>query len=597
MTRIKILPVYPEFPLTFWGFKSAVEYAGKRAMMPPAGLATVLAMIPEKEFEILRIIDLNVEPLTDEQIKSADLVFTSTMVVQEESHNEVIKRVHSIGKKIVAGGPFPTLYPEKCKEADFIVAGEAEITLRPFLRDFLRGKARKAYTEESIGSKKKPELTLTPIPRWDLVSVGEYQMFPVQNSRGCPFNCEFCNITALNGRFPRTKTPKQMIDEIDLIFKLGHRGDIFIVDDNFIGNIASVKKMLPILIDWQKKHRYPFRFITEASMNLGWPENKGLLEKMAEAGFSTVFLGIESTDPEVLKGMHKLQNIKMSALDSVRAIQKAGIEVTGGFIVGSDADKESVFEDLFNFVQEAGVVIAMPALLSAFQGTLLYERLKQEGRLLKDSGGDNVHHLGFNFKTKLPEEFLIKGYVDMISKLYSPKNYYWRCKVLQKYLGRSKLPMKYVGRSEISALLRSAIKQPFARGGIDYIRFLVRTAVLYPDKFHNAVTSAIQFDHFKKLTKASLDAFNYPEKTQGMYSRFKKAVAETYAKYLPEKNFKAKFKVSKFANKVVYHAEKKYSKLHKDFRKEAISALEEFKIKVDEDLDRLKREIRSTNSG
>src|SRR3989344_4539740 len=434
MSRIKVLPVYPRFPTTFWGFQYALPYIGRKSSMPPTGLATVIAdpLLPKEHFEAQKIVDLNVEPLKDEHLDNADLVFVSSMLIQEPSHNEVVARAHSRGKRVVSGGPFPTTYPERTNGADFLIGGEAEVTLPVFLGDFLRGEAQKVYTEESVKGRSTAELTKTgkvsvtqtPLPRLDLLNLKSYSSAAIQYSRGCPFNCEFCDITKLFGREPRTKTPAQMVSELNALYDSGHRGSVFFVDDNFIGNRDNVRNLLPVVAEWQKQKSFPFQIFTEASMDLAWDSNKDILEGMARAGFDSVFLGIESTDPNVLKAMKKGQNTKLSQLESVRRIQKAGLEVMGGFIIGSDGERVEAPEELFKFIQEAGIPIAMPGLLTAIRGTDLYERLNDEGRIRGESKGNNTHFLGFNFEPQQDERELLEGYKGLISRLFDPKNYY-----------------------------------------------------------------------------------------------------------------------------------------------------------------------------
>ncbi len=595
MAKIRILPVYPEFPLTFWSFKSAMEYTGKKSIMPPTGLATVLAMVPEDNFEIQRIVDLNVEPLTDRAIESANVVFTSTMVVQEDSHNEVIGRAHRLGKKVVAGGPFPTSYPERNSNADFIVAGEAELTLEPFLGDFLKGNARRIYTEENVGAKGKPSLTETPLPRWDLVKLDEYSCPSAQYSRGCPFNCEFCDITQLFGRVPRTKTNEQMLQELDYLYNLGHRGSVFILDDNFIGNAKNVRGLLPDVISWQKQKKYPFRFFTEASVNLAWDENRDILENMIEAGFNECFLGIETPDTDSLKKMGKSQNTKIPPLDAVRVIQEAGMEVTAGFIVGSDGDKPSIFEDLFNFIQAAGIVVPMPGLLTAVKGTDLYKRLISEGRILSESNGNNTHHAGFNFKTKLNEDFLVRGYTDLLSKLFAPENYYERCRKLQESLGESDISGRTLKHGEVSAAIKSLLRQPFKKGGTEYLKYLAYTLVNHPRRLPLAFAHTIKFDHFQKITQATIEVHDYKAHTESLYQRFGHSLENIYHHYLPHQDSrdvgaikKAEDKIKSSAARIIHGAEARFSRLHKDFRADAGEALEKLKLKVYREVDKFK---------
>src|SRR3989344_3637305 len=283
MSRIKVLPVYPRFPTTFWGFQYALPYIGKKSSMPPTGLATVIAdpLLPEDKFEAQKIVDLNVEPLKDEHLDNADLVFVSSMLIQEPSHNEVVARAHSRGKRVVSGGPFPTTYPERTNGADFLIGGEAEVTLPVFLEDFLKGNAERIYTEESVRGRSLAELTKTgkvsvtqtPLPRWDLLNLKDYSSAAIQYSRGCPFNCDFCDITKLFGREPRTKTPEQMVSELNALYDSGYHGSVFIVDDNFIGNKPNVKKLLPIIADWQRQRGFPFQIFREARMDLAWDSN------------------------------------------------------------------------------------------------------------------------------------------------------------------------------------------------------------------------------------------------------------------------------------------------------------------------------------
>jgi len=594
MAKARILPVYPEFPLTFWSFKSAVELTGRKSIMPPTGLATVLAMVPERHFEIQRVVDMNVEPLTDRDIESADLVFTSTMVVQEKSHNEVIERVHRLGKKVVAGGPFPTSYPDRNEDADFIVAGEAELTLGPFLNDFLNGNARRRYTETSVGAKGKPSLAGTPLPRWDLIKLDKYSCPSIQYSRGCPFDCEFCDITQLFGRVPRTKTNEQMIQELDYLYRLGHRGSVFILDDNFIGNARNVRRLLPTMISWQKQRKYPFRFFTEASVNLAWSENTDILEGMVQAGFNECFLGIETPDTDALREMKKAQNTKIPPLDAVRIIQEAGMEVTAGFIVGSDGDKPSIFKDLFDFIQAAGIVVPMPGLLTAVKGTKLYTRLKSEGRILSESSGNNTHHTGFNFRTKLDKDFLVRGYTDLLSRLFAPDNYYERCKRLQGILGESDISGRNVKLGEVHAALKSLSRQPFRKGGMEYLRYLAYTLVNHPKRLPLAFAHAIKFDHFQRITQATIEVHDYKAHTESLYVRFGHSLESIYRRYLPSHSLdprtvkKAEEKIQNSAMRIINRAEKRFSRLHKDFRADAHDALEKLKSRVYSELKRFR---------
>jgi radical SAM superfamily enzyme YgiQ (UPF0313 family)/uncharacterized protein YlaN (UPF0358 family) len=584
MGKVKVLPVYPEFPYTFWSFKKAVEYMGKKAAMPPTGLATVMAMLPEK-FEAQRIIDLNVEPLTDEQIKNSDIIFTSSMIVQEDSHNEVIDRAHYFGKKVVAGGPFPTTYPDRM-DADYIVSGEAEVTLQPFLEDLLNGASNGEWTEKSVAGRGlvqltkrgKTEITNTPLPRWDLLNLKDYHSAAIQFSRGCPFDCDFCDITKLYGKESRTKTPEQMLREFDALYEVGHRGSVFIVDDNFIGNRNHVKELLPKMKEWQTEKGFPYSFYTEASMNLAWDANEDILKGMSDVGFNFAFLGIESVDDEVLKIMHKGQNTKMSQLEAVKKIQKAGIEVSGGFIIGSDGEKPDAFEGLYNFIQEAGIATPMPGLLTAVRGTDLYKRLDSEGRIRKESDGNNTHNLHFNFEPQLDEKFLIEGYKGLIKKLFEPKNYYDRCRVLQKNIGR----FRHNDRSSLEGVVafgKSLKNQLFAKGGIEYAKYLGGTIMRNPKNFPEAVAHAIKLDHFQTITNATLEAHEYIPHTETLYEHFLEKSKKIYSK--SEKDLHNRLEIiSKKAGKIIRKAERKYSKLHEDFNEHAGVALNNLKNNI-----------------
>lgn len=595
MSKIKALPIYPEFPDTFWGFKKALRFIRKKSVMPPTGLLTVMAMLPEERFELQRVVDLNTEHLTNSHLQNADVVFTSTMVVQEDSHNEVIDRAHFYKKKVVAGGPFPTLYPERNSRADYIVAGEAEVTLQPFLEDLLKGNPEKVYTERDVRGRNpiqmtgggKVLLTNTPLPRWDLVTLRDYSSASIQYSRGCPFDCDFCDITNLYGRESRTKTPRQMIEELDALVRVRHTGSVFIVDDNFIGNRANLRKLLPEMIKWQQRNNYPFTFFTEASINLAWPENKDILDNMVEAGFNQVFVGIESNDKDVLDKMGKKQNTKLSALGSVRALQESGLEVTAGFIIGADGEKPDAFDKLFNIIQEAGIVTPMPGLLIAMRGTRLYKRLQEEGRLRGESHGNNTHQLSFNFEPQMDEKFLIDGYKELLGKLFDDKAYYERCRVLQESLGSHYCVTRKNSLEGAVFLGRSLKKQLFARGGFEYAKYLMETAWKRPYYFPEAVSQAIKLVHFKSITNAMLASDAYKPEVEELYRQFAFRVRRIRTEY--GHNFLVeRKKVADAARRVINKAERRYHRLHSDFRRNAIDALENLSSRIQSVLEKYK---------
>ena len=510
------LLVYPRFPPSYWGFKYALELMGKRSAMPPLGLLTVAAMFPEHYR--LRLVDLNVAELTDGDLDWADLVLTSTMVVQRRSLQEVIARCKRRGKPIGVGGPHPTSFSSEIQDADFYLLDEVEETLPLFLADWEAGRAQRVYRPAA-----KPAITLTPVPRFDLLDLDAYSSMALQFSRGCPFDCEFCDITKLFGRLPRTKSDEQMLAELDRLYEIGWRGPVFLVDDNFIGNKREALRLLPAVAGWQRARRYPFSLFTEASVNLAKLEP--LLDAMVEAGFTMVFLGIESPNPEALKRTKKAQNTDKSdehfLLHAVRTIQRKGLEVSGGFILGLDGDGPEVFDAQVEFIQEAGIPRAMVGLLTALRGTDLYSRLESEGRLLGESTGNNVE-IALNFQPQLDPRVLIDGYRRVLAALYDPslRSYFARCWTLMSNQGPGVSGRQ--GRFEpdkLLALLRSLRRQLFSRQGPAYAGFLARTLLRRPRQFPQAVSLAIMGLHFQKFTLQTLAAHDFREAAREGYDR------------------------------------------------------------------------------
>jgi radical SAM superfamily enzyme YgiQ (UPF0313 family) len=422
---LKILLVYPQYPDTFWSFRHALRVAAKRAAFPPLGALTVAAMLPQ-EWE-KKLVDMNATPLTDEDIKWADYVFISAMVVQMKSAREVIRRCKKLETNIVAGGPLFTAGYEEFEEVDHLVLDEAEVTLPPFLEDLEKGCAKHIYT-----SKERPDIEKTPLPLWSLLDLKKYSTMSIQYSRGCPYNCEFCDIIILNGNKPRTKSKEQILAEFDALYNRGWRDGVFIVDDNFIGNKRKLKEeILPAIIEWQKERKYPSMLLTEASINLA--DDEELLRLMVAAGFETVFIGIETPNEESLAECNKHQNRGRDLVASVKKIQNHGLQVQGGFILGFDSDPASIFKSQINFIQGSGIVTAMVGLLNAPPGTRLYQRLKKENRLLDNNyiSGDNTD-CSMNFIPKMDRETLINGYQHIMSTIYSPKQYYKRVRIFLK---------------------------------------------------------------------------------------------------------------------------------------------------------------------
>jgi len=486
---MKILLVYPEFPDTFWSFKHALRFIHKKAGAPPLGLLTVAAMLPS-EWE-KRLVDLNVIRLTEEDLAWADTVFISAMIVQRDSTREVIQRCKTAGVKVVAGGPLFTMEYDQFPEVDHFVLNEAEETLKPFLRDLEEGQARRVYTSDQF-----PNLQQTPVPLWRLASLKQYSSVSIQFSRGCPFNCDFCNVTSLLGHHPRTKTAAQIIAELDSLYELGWRQGVFFVDDNFIGNKKHIKTtVLPALIEW-RKGRKGMPFSTEASINLA--EDPELMRLMVQAGFDTVFVGIESPNEDSLAECSKNQNKGRDLLESVRRLQRSGLQVQGGFIIGFDNDSLSIFQQQIDFIQNSGIVTAMVGLLQAPIGTRLYERLRKEGRLVAGFSGDNVDGTT-NIIPSMGIEPLREGYREVLSHIYAPRFYYERMQTfLREYKPpriQSPLELQY-----ILALLRS-IYQLGIRGveRTYYWRLFFWTLFRRPRLFPLAVTLAIYGFHFRQV--------------------------------------------------------------------------------------------------
>ena len=486
---LKILLVYPEFPDTFWSFKHALKFIHKKAGAPPLGLLTVAAMLPSAWEK--RLVDLNASSLTDEDLIWADYVFVSAMIVQRESARAVIRRCKTVGAKVVAGGPLFTMEYEQFPDVDHFVLNEAEETLEPFVRDLLAGQARRVYSSDEY-----PDIHQTPVPLWRLANLKNYDTISIQFSRGCPFNCDFCNVTALLGHRPRTKTAAQIIAELDSLYALGWRKSIFFVDDNFIGNKKQIKtEVLPALIEWRKgKTGMPFS--TEASINLA--DDPELMSLMTQAGFDTVFVGIETPNEESLIECSKTQNKGRDLVESVKQLQRAGLQVQGGFIVGFDNDSPSIFQQQIDFIQKSGIVTAMVGLLQAPLGTHLYERMQKEGRLVNEFSGDNVDG-STNIIPAMGLEPLREGYRKILSQIYAPKFYYERVLTFLREYQPPKIRIQ-LEPQYVLALWRS-IYQLGIRGveRVQYWRLFFWTLFRRPRLFPLAITFAIYGFHFRQV--------------------------------------------------------------------------------------------------
>src|SRR5258707_8073088 len=445
---MKVLLVNPQFPDTYWSFQHALPFEGKRCAFPPLGLLTVSALLP-KTWE-KRLVDLNVRSLKKSDIEWADMVFATAMLVQEDSLRSVVKRCKTAGKRVVIGGPYITTTIQELPEPDHIFLGEAETTLPEFVKDLERGEPKRTYQ-----AAERPPLAVTPIPDFHLADLKRYSAMSVQYSRGCPFNCEFCDIIEIYGRVPRTKSNPQMLAEFDALFALGWRGTVFIVDDNFIGNKKNVRGLLPELADWQKRHDYPFTLLTEASVNLA--DDEPLLESMRQSGFRRVFLGIETPVEDSLKEAQKSQN-RGNLLDSVKRIQSYGMEVMAGFIVGFDNDPEDIFELQIKFIRKSAIPLAMVGLLNALPDTQLWRRLEREGRLLGEASGNNTVRT-FKFKTVMDPALLIQGYQTIMRTIYSPREYYQRAlDSMRRTVQEFAEPQHYDLMNAVASFMRIMVK-------------------------------------------------------------------------------------------------------------------------------------------
>ncbi|MEP6818081.1 MAG: radical SAM protein [bacterium] len=490
---MNVLLVNPEFPDTYWSFRHALPFERKRCAFPPLGLLTVSALLPKSWKR--RLVDLNVRSLKSAVIEWADIVFVTGMLVQKESVHEVVRRCKQMGKRVVLGGPYVTTTIEDLPAVDHVFLGEAETTLPQFIEDLERGEAKRTYQ-----AGERPPLAATPVADFSLAEMKRYSSMSVQYSRGCPFNCEFCDIIEIYGRVPRTKSNQQMLAEFDALLHLGWRGTVFIVDDNFIGNKKNVRRLLPELTEWQERHGHPFSLLTEASINLA--DDEELLREMQRAGFRRVFLGIETPVEESLKEAQKSQN-RGNLLESVKKIQSYGMEVMAGFIVGFDNDPEDIFERQIDFIRASAIPLAMVGLLTALPDTQLWRRLEKEGRLLGESSGNNTN-CALNFVPKMDATRLIEGYQSIMRTIYKPSEYYQRAlDSLKRTTQEISEPERIKIMSGIAAFIRVVIKLGVLDGERkEFWRFLKRTTELHYSQFPQSMRLAAMGYHFRKLNEA-----------------------------------------------------------------------------------------------
>jgi radical SAM superfamily enzyme YgiQ (UPF0313 family) len=441
----------------------------------------------------VRLVDLNVEALAPDDLRWADLVFVGGMSIQWDSAEEVVAKCREAGVTIVAGGPLFTLNRDRFPDVDHFVLDEAELTLPRFLADLERGEASDVYHSPEF-----PDLGLTPVPRWDLIDLDRYAFMCIQYSRGCPFDCDFCNVTTLLGHEPRTKSAEQIIAELDALWESGWRYPILFVDDNLIGHRKKLKsELLPALIEWQRSGRR-IPFLTETSINLA--DDMKLVEMMAKAGFDSAFIGIETPSDESLEECGKNQNTNRDLVADVRRLHRAGIQVQGGFIVGFDSDTESIFQRQIEFIQESGIVMAMVGMLQAPRGTKLYDRLLAEDRILGISTGDNVDGTT-NFVPRMGMDVLKNGYRGILDHIYSPSNYYAR---VRTFLREYKVPevRAPLTSRDLKALLRTIFELGI-RGDerLRYWYLVLWTLLRCPRHFPLAITLAILGHHFRKVVE------------------------------------------------------------------------------------------------
>ena len=487
---MRILMIYPEFPDTFWSFKHALSFIKKKAVNPPLGLLTIAALLPE-DWE-KRLIDMNTRALTRQDIEWADYVFISAMVAQRDSMLEVVKRCKESGATIVAGGPLFLAEEERPADVDYFILNEGEITLPEFLRDLEAGAPKHIYRTDAFA-----DMETSPTPMWNLVEPRLYSTMCIQYNRGCPFNCEFCNITAMLGHRVRCKSADQILRELDAIYARGWRGGIFFVDDNFIGNKRKLKtELLPALIAW-RRGKEGISFQTEASLNL--VDDPELMDTLVRAGFNAVFVGIETPNEDSLAECGKVQNKGRDLVAAVKTMQHAGLEVQGGFIVGFDNDTPSIFQRQIDFIQRSGIVTAMVGLLQAPYGTRLYDRLKEEGRLLKGFTGNNTDDT-MNFIPKMDPHLLHEGYHRLLEGIYAPRAYYKRVRTFLREYTKSGAVRARITREEFLALLRSIVLLGIkGRERWEYWRLFFWTLFHRPRLLPNAVTFAIYGFHFRRI--------------------------------------------------------------------------------------------------
>ncbi|WP_414549134.1 B12-binding domain-containing radical SAM protein [Anabaena sp. CCY 0017] len=506
---MKALLIWPIMPNSFWSYQETLDLAGLRSTNPPLGLITIAAMLPS-DWEI-RFVDRNISLETDTDWHWCDLVIISAMIIQKQDFRELIQQGVALGKKVAVGGPFPTSVPEFALEAgaDYLILDEGECTIPMFLDALAKGEQQGIFR-----SPEKPDVTQTPIARFDLLNLDAYLAITVQFSRGCPFQCEFCDIINLYGRKPRTKTPEQMLQEFQVLYDLGWRRYVFVVDDNFIGNKRNAKVFLKALIPWMEEHDYPFILITEASLNLA--EDDELIELMVKAGFTILFMGIETPDTDSLVGIHKVQNTRHDLIESCHKITRAGLQIMSGFIIGFDNERPGAGQRIQEFIEETGIPQGMLSLLQALQNTAMWNRLQQEGRLLDGLG--TVHQGAImNFVPMRSIEEITQEYIAAFWNIYEPIPYLKRTfrhfRMMNGWRGKTQ---RHLTRTEMRLFAAICWRQGVVRS--TRFRFwwqLVAIALTKPRLLYDYFTALGVSEHFfkyryevKALLESQLAALN-----------------------------------------------------------------------------------------
>ncbi|MCH7588872.1 MAG: DUF4070 domain-containing protein [Chloroflexi bacterium] len=499
--------VYPEIPNTFWSMKHILKVIGKKALLPPLGLLTVAAMLPDKWEK--RLVDLNVNQLTDMDLEWADYVFLSAMSVQEASVREIIVRCRKAGVSVVAGGPLFTNEPEKFEDVDHLVLNEAEITLPQFLVDLERGRLQPVYKTSEYAN-----VHHTPLPQWDLLpDLSHYHQALVQYSRGCPYSYDFCDVISLFGRIPRVKQPEQIIAELNALEDSFDY--LFFADDNFIGNKKHLKaQLLPALIEWRRHRGSSITFGTQVTITLA--DDAQLMELMLEAGFRQIFIGLETPEEESLVASRKRQNTKRDMLENVRRLHKAGFQVSAGFIVGFDTDTTDIFQRQIDFIQESGIVLASTNLLKAPPGTELYERMKREGRLLEEF---TFNEIETNFIPQMDPDVLYAGFRNVLQHIFSPEYVYQRAKkFLQEYEPR--ITITKTGRinygKHVGTLIRSIYLIGIrSRARYYFWKLLLWTMLTRPKLIRFAVVDAVIMHQLNNLFESHYGTTGQKAKEHG----------------------------------------------------------------------------------